>query len=140
VPIFGRLFGAARQELELAKVLNLYFGTFYRLFSEFGLERVLGTIKRIDNLEISFDDDRMMGFYIRAEDLKCFYFRLIKKGGNGPAVVASGSGPYNGFSVSADLATGKMEVWCKPTHGTTPTAQGYELAKTLKQKFGAVEI
>jgi hypothetical protein len=136
--MFGGLFGK-RREIELAKVLNLYFGTFHRVYSKSGLMRVLGTIERLENLEVSIDDDQLMGFYIRTEDLKGFYFRLIKKGGNGPAIVASGSGPYFGFSVSANLATGKLEVWCKPSQGTVPSEQAYALTKVLKRKFGAVE-
>ena len=136
--MLGGLFGK-RQELDLAEVLILYFRTFHRVFSEFGLERVLGTIKGVEGVEITIDNDTLTGFYIRAGDLLGFYFRLIKKGGNGPAVVASGSGPYVGFSVSTNLTTGKLELLCKPTHDATPTAQGYALAKALKQKFGAVE-
>ena len=136
--MFRGLFGE-RQELELAKVLNLNFGTFHRVYSRFGLTRVLGTIEDLENLEVSINDDQLMGFYIRAEDLKGFYFRLFKKGGNGPAIVASGSGPYIGFSVSANLATGKLEVWCKPSQGMVPSEQAYALTKVLKRKFGAVE-
>lgn len=76
--MFRGLFGE-RQELELAKVLNLTFGTFHRVYSRFGLTRVLGTIEDLENLEVSINDDQLMGFYFRAEDLKGFYFRLFRK-------------------------------------------------------------
>jgi hypothetical protein len=137
--MFRSLFGK-RPELELAKVLSLNFGTFHRAYSRFGLARVLGTIEDLEHLEVSTNDDQLMGFYIRNEDLKGFYFRLFKKGANGPAIVASGSGPYISFLVSANLATGKLEVRCKPSQGVVPSEQAYALAKVLKRNFGAVEV
>ena len=96
------------------------------------------TIEDLENLEVNINDDQLMGFHIRAEDLRCFYFRLLKKGGSGPAIVARGSGQYTGFSVSANLATGKLEVRCKPSQGVVPSEQAYALTKVLKRKFGAV--
>jgi hypothetical protein len=120
--MFGFLLGTARKDLEVAKIINLYFGTFFQTYSMMGMDGLIGMIKKHPLVTDYKDGADTKSFFV-GEELSDFHLMLANYPIPEaiPMLIAMGLIDFKGLSANLNLTTGKMMVSCKRTKLTIPT-------------------
>ena len=137
--MFGFLLGTARTDLEVAKIINVYLGTYHRTYTNMGLDFMLGTIKANPLVTDFHDHGDTKQFRIQRE-LADFLFILstFPIPNTVPMVMAKGTETFKGFTIHFDLAKGSLMVDLKRSPNASPRA--INLAKLFGSKFGALRM